>query len=137
MRVFLPFSVLGPFGIMEVQAFRFHYLPYLMVVLNYFISFVYGHVLSSHLLLFFLSGPREHVHICCKAKVLLYFCNFVFIASVWMIQVHTEVFCSLKGPEEWDDTWQRVRRHVRTWSHAHNDKFTAWGTLELWWWINC
>lgn len=42
-----------------------------------------------------------------------------------MIQVHTEVFCSLKGPEEWDDTWQRVGRHVRTWSHAHNDKFTA------------
>lgn len=136
MWIFLPFSVLEMFDIMEVQTFRFHYLPALMVVSNYFISFVYGHVLSSHLLLSFLSGPREHVYTCCKARVLFYFRNFVLIASVWMIQVHIEVFCSLKGPEEWDDIRQRIRR-VRTWSHAHSDKFTAWGTLELWWWINC
>lgn len=124
---FLPFSVLGLFGIMEGQLLRSYYLPVLMVIMN-LISFVCGLAFSSNLLLSILSSPRERVQICCKARVLFHFSNFLHTTSVWIMQVHIKVFVAWKVLRMRSHV---IVSHVRIWSHTHSDKFTAWGTVIM------
>lgn len=53
-------SVMGLFGIMEVQLLRSH-LTVLMVIMNFSLSFVYGYAFLSHLVLYILSCPVQHM----------------------------------------------------------------------------
>lgn len=85
---------------MEVQAFISHYLPILTVIIYFFISFIYGvcsHIIWCYL---FLVVPENMLWFVVRFRVLLYFSNFLYTASAWIIQIHMKVFYSLKGLQE-------------------------------------